>query len=114
MTSPEMQKHFAVRGRLAPALTALYDDSDVIAANPQFVDQRRALMSARPRPSTPLYPMVSNVLQRYFSRALAGTDPVDELARAAAADVNDILALVPADLSERLRTLTLRAGVPLR
>jgi multiple sugar transport system substrate-binding protein len=108
-----MQEHFAVRGRLAPALAALYDDPDVIAANPQFADQRPAFMSARPRPSTPLYPMVSNVLQRYFSRALSGTDPVDELARAAAADLNAVLALVPADLPERLRTLSLHAGVVL-
>jgi multiple sugar transport system substrate-binding protein len=110
MTSREMQKYFAVRGRLAPALTALYDDPDVLAANPQFVDQRASFVSARPRPSTPLYPMVSNVLQRYFSRALAGAEPIGPLASSAAAEVNAVLALVPSDLAQRLRARPLAVG----
>jgi multiple sugar transport system substrate-binding protein len=103
MTSPEMQKFFAVRARLAPARRSLYDDPDVLDANPQFVDQRPAFFSARPRPSTPLYPMVSNLLQRYFSQALtADAAALSGLARAAADDVDAVLARVPPDLEERL------------
>ncbi len=112
MTSPEMQRHFAVKGRLAPALRALYDDPAVLAANPQFADQRAAFFSARPRPSTPLYPAVSNALQRYFSRALSGTGSIDDLARTAASDVDAVLSLVPPDAPMRL-TAVLPPRAPL-
>jgi multiple sugar transport system substrate-binding protein len=103
MTSTEMQRFFAVHAGLAPARRSLYEDPDVLEANPQFVDQRAAFFSARPRPSTPLYPTVSNVLQRYFSRAItAETEALPALARAAASDVDAVLARVPPDLEERL------------
>lgn len=101
MTSPALQKHFAIRGRLAPALKALYEDPEVLASNPQFGEARQSFFSARPRPSTPLYPMVSNILQRYFSRAIAATDHVEPLAESAAADVDSVLALVPTPTTQQ-------------
>ncbi len=95
MTSPEMQKHFAVRASLAPSRLALYADPEVLHANPQYKDLLPVFQAARPRPRTPLYPIVSHILQRYFSRVLAfpGTD-IKEEAQEADLKINRFLALL--------------------
>ena len=71
MTSPETQKYFAIEASLAPARKALFSDTEVLKANPQFREQWHVFQTAIPRPRTPVYPAVSNILQRYFSRALS-------------------------------------------
>jgi multiple sugar transport system substrate-binding protein len=94
MTSPEMQRYFAVEASLAPTRAALYADRAVLERNPQFADQARAFRQAVPRPVTPMYPAVSEVLQRFFSSAI--TDPESDLARLAAeanADIDRYLEL---------------------
>lgn len=94
MTSPEMQKHFAIHASLAPSRLALYADPEVLRANPQYRDLFPIFQTARSRPRTPVYPIVSHVLQRYFSRVLAfpGTD-IREEAEEAGAKINRFLAL---------------------
>ena len=64
LTSEEMQRYFAVRESRAPSRVALYDDAEVLRANPQLRDQRDAFWNARPRPTTPVYALVSNRLMR--------------------------------------------------
>ena len=95
MTSPEMQKHFAIQASLAPSRTALYSDTEVLAVNPQFRDLLPVFQTARPRPQTPVYPIISNILQRYFSRVLAfpNIDPRQE-ASIADRQINRYLELV--------------------
>ncbi|MGH7255471.1 MAG: ABC transporter substrate-binding protein [Nitrospirales bacterium] len=97
LSSEPMQKFFAVRAGLAPSRLSLFQDSDVLAANPQFGEQAAVFRAAVARPRTPLYPAVSHVLQRYFSRALAFWD-LDLEAEAASADrqINDLLTLTRA------------------
>lgn len=93
-SSHEMQKFFAIKEALAPSRTALYSDQDVLKAAPQFRDQFAVFQAATPRPRTPVYPAVSHILQRYFSRALAFAD-VDLEAEATSADrqINRLLRL---------------------
>lgn len=74
MTGPEVQKAFARNGGRAPARHALYDDPDVLAANPQFEALGRSLETAAVRPRTPAYAGVSLVLQRCFHRAIGDPD----------------------------------------
>ena len=95
MTSPDLQKHFAIHASLAPSRIALYADPEVLRANPQYRDWLPVFQTARPRPRTPVYPIVSHILQRYFSRVLAfpGTDIVEE-AREADRRINGVLDLV--------------------
>lgn len=95
MASPEMQKHFAIHAALAPSRLALYADPDVLRANPQHKDLLPVFQTARPRPRTPVYPIVSHILQRYFSRVLAfpGTDILEE-AQEADRKINRFLALI--------------------
>ncbi|RMH35474.1 MAG: ABC transporter substrate-binding protein [Nitrospirae bacterium] len=71
MTSPEMQRHFAMHASLAPSRIALYRDDAVLQANPQYRALFPVFQTARPRPRTPVYPIISHILQRYFSRVLA-------------------------------------------
>ncbi len=93
MTSPERQKHFAIHASLAPSRLALYSDPEVLRANPQYNVLLPVFRTARPRPRTPVYPIVSHILQRYFSRVLAfpETDIVEE-AQEADRKINRFLA----------------------
>jgi multiple sugar transport system substrate-binding protein len=81
LTSERTQKMFALTASLAPTRHALYDDPEVLAARPQLADMRTVFETARPRPRTPLYPAVSNALQRYFSRMIS--DPSADIETAA-------------------------------
>ncbi len=95
MTSPEIQKHFAISASLAPSRLALYGDQQVLLASPQYKDLLPVFQTARPRPRTPVYPIVSHILQRYFSRVLAFPETdIPEEAQDADRQINRILALV--------------------
>ncbi len=96
MTSREMQRYFAIRASLAPTRKDLYDDVDVLDRNPQFVDQAAAFRRAVPRPVTPVYPAVSEVLQRFFSMAVGRSDSdLDALAEEASIEIDRLLAMTP-------------------
>jgi hypothetical protein len=52
-------------------------------------------MQAAPRPRTPVYIPLSNILQRYFSSAIALPDsPIDRLAALASRDMDRVLDLL--------------------
>jgi len=94
LTSERVQKIFAVRSGKAPTRTALYEDIEVLQANPHFAAMGDVLLTATPRPRTPLYPAVSNVLQRYFSTAISRRDSdIEREAALAAAEVDKILSV---------------------
>lgn len=95
MTSPEIQKHFAIHASLAPSRLALYADPAILRANPQYRDLLPVFLTAQPRPRTPVYPIVSNILQRYFSRVLAFPETnIIEEAQEADRKINRFLALM--------------------
>jgi multiple sugar transport system substrate-binding protein len=85
LSSERTQKFIAINAGRAPTRKALYDDPGILRANPQFSSMRDVFATAWPRPRTPLYPAISNILQRYFSRAISepGSDIEAEAARAA-------------------------------
>ncbi|HUU46995.1 MAG TPA: ABC transporter substrate-binding protein [Acidobacteriota bacterium] len=73
LTSPEMQELFAVEGGKAPARRALYQDADVLGANPHFAALYDVFETATPRPRSPIYPELSHILQRFLHAAIADT-----------------------------------------
>ncbi|MBN2107536.1 MAG: ABC transporter substrate-binding protein [Deltaproteobacteria bacterium] len=94
LTSSRVQKLLALGAGLAPTRASLYDDADIIRKYPQFAAMRAVFLGAQPRPRSPLYPGLSHVLQRYFSRVLA--DPGADLraeALSASAGIGKILQL---------------------
>jgi multiple sugar transport system substrate-binding protein len=95
MTDYAMQKRIALATGRAPARKALYHDADVLKKNPQFESLFDTFVRAVPRPTTPVYIPLSNIMQRYFSSAIAAPDSdIDRLARIASRDVNRVLDLL--------------------
>ena len=95
MTNAEMQKRIALATGRAPARKALYQDAEILKKNPQFKSQFDTFIQAVPRPRTPVYVPLSNIMQRYFSSAIAIPDSnIDQLARRAARDMDRVLDLL--------------------
>jgi len=80
MTGPEGQKISAVDGGLAPTYIPLYEDAEVIAKNPHFGEAGflEGLKAAVPRPVSPIYPELSEIMQIEISKALAGEQSVED------------------------------------
>jgi trehalose/maltose transport system substrate-binding protein len=72
LTSPAAQRALALAYGLNPTRRALYRDPALLEAQP-FLGRLEAVFEhARPRPVTPYYIMISQVLQSELSAALAG------------------------------------------
>lgn len=83
ISGPEGQKISAVEGGRPPTLAALYDDPEVqevssLFANPEF---REVLQTAVPRPVSPIYPEVSDIMQIEISKVLTGDQTSEEAAK---------------------------------
>ncbi|MBI2090937.1 MAG: ABC transporter substrate-binding protein [Deltaproteobacteria bacterium] len=95
MSSPRMQKQIALYGGRAPALRALYRDADILKKRPEFETQFDTFVNAVPRPRTPVYVPLSNIMQRFFSSAIALRDSnIESLARSASRDMDRVLDLL--------------------
>jgi len=95
MTSSAMQKQIALYTGRAPTRRNLYRDAEILKRNPQFESQYETFLLAAPRPRTPVYQPLSNVMQRYFSSAIAMTDSnIDRLAASASRDMDRTLDLL--------------------
>jgi multiple sugar transport system substrate-binding protein len=92
LSSERIQKMLAVQSGTAPSRKKLYDDPEVLTANPHFRELKGVFLTAYPRPSTPLYPALSNILQRYFSTVISNrrTD-IQKEAEQASREMNKIL-----------------------
>ena len=95
MTSGEIQKRIGVATGRAPTRTALYDDVELIGKMPQMRSLLETFKQAVPRPTTPVYVPLSNIMQRYFSSVLAlpNTD-IKKRAALAARDMDRLLDLL--------------------
>jgi multiple sugar transport system substrate-binding protein len=95
MTSPEIQKRIALTIGRAPTRQALYADSELQAKMPELQSLLETFKQAVPRPTTPVYVPLSNIMQRYFSAALALPDSkIDQRAALAARDMDRVLDLL--------------------
>lgn len=94
MTSHQSQKILALEAGLAPTRRSVYQDRRVQEKMPHLKAFLPAFERARPRPPSPIYPMISQELQRFFSRAIVSrkSDPL-ALARAASQRIQRLLRL---------------------
>ncbi|WP_085522785.1 ABC transporter substrate-binding protein [Tuberibacillus sp. Marseille-P3662] len=83
MTGPKGQKIDAIYGGHAPTILSLYEDEEVIKANPYFKKGgfQKALESAVSRPVVPNYQEVSQIIQTNVSEAISGAATVKEAAK---------------------------------
>jgi multiple sugar transport system substrate-binding protein len=72
LTRRESQKFIALHTGLKPAWKDLYDDPELRAAQPFVAELLPVMMAARPRPVTPYYLMMSQILQAEFSAIITG------------------------------------------
>lgn len=79
LAGPDGQKTCAVVGGSAPTLTSLYNDPDVQKASPLFADPNfvKGLSAAVPRPVSPIYKQLSNIMQAEISNYLGGKEDVN-------------------------------------
>jgi multiple sugar transport system substrate-binding protein len=95
MTSHQMQKRIAFSTGRAPTRKALYTDPELLAKIPWLQSLLPTFKQAVPRPTTPVYVPLSNIMQRYFSAALALPDSkIDQRAALAARDMDRVLDLL--------------------
>ncbi len=64
------QKQLAIKGSFTPALKSVYDDPDVKTAQPLFTKLQPILQNSLPRPVSPVYPDLSNIVQTHVHQAL--------------------------------------------
>lgn len=72
LSSPEVSKFMAINGSLLPTYGNLYEDAEVTASAPWFADARQVVETAKPRPVTPRYNEVSEVIRTTVNSVLAG------------------------------------------
>ena len=71
LTSPAAQKTLALTVGYKPTRKALYKDRDLLREQPFMASLYGIFMQARPRPVTPYYMMITQVMQPEFSAALS-------------------------------------------
>ncbi|MDY6836346.1 MAG: ABC transporter substrate-binding protein [Thermodesulfobacteriota bacterium] len=92
MTSTESQKMIAFLAGRAPTRMAVYEDPEFQEKVPHLKAFLPAFEKARPRPMSSLYPMISQELQRFFSRAITNKkSDVPALAERASANIARVL-----------------------
>jgi len=90
LTSPEVQKARAIEGSYNPTIAALYEDEEVLSANPFFGDLYETFVNAVPRPSTATggsYNQMSNEFWNAVHNVLSGNSE----AEASLADLENTL-----------------------
>ncbi|HEY8553634.1 MAG TPA: ABC transporter substrate-binding protein [Burkholderiales bacterium] len=91
MTSPEAQRVLAREYGLNPARRPLYADAELLEAQPHLETLRPILDAARPRPVTPRYAQLSQVLQSEFSGVVTGIREPEAALAAAQREIERIL-----------------------
>jgi multiple sugar transport system substrate-binding protein len=72
LTSPSVQKELVLAVGYKPTRRSLYRDPDLLREQPFIVGLSEVFLHARPRPVTPYYMMITQVLQPEFSAAVTG------------------------------------------
>ncbi|WP_411375403.1 ABC transporter substrate-binding protein [Arthrobacter sp. MPF02] len=72
LTNEEQQKFFANQASLAPVLSSLYEDQELVGKLPYLTVLQESIANAVPRPVTPFYPAVTQAIQENSYAALKG------------------------------------------
>jgi multiple sugar transport system substrate-binding protein len=90
LASAEAGKVLALQAGFLPAITDLYQDREILDAQPWFAEAYPALLAARLRPVSPRYSEISEAIRINMSAFLAGT----KTAEAAQAEMNARIGLI--------------------
>ncbi|KGX91554.1 ABC transporter substrate-binding protein [Pontibacillus halophilus JSM 076056 = DSM 19796] len=93
MTGMEGQKISAIEGGVAPTIESLYEDESVKEASPVFANEAfvETLQNAVPRPVSPNYPKITDIIQIEVSKALAGDQTPEQAVRAMQQEIEAVV-----------------------
>ncbi len=91
LVSPAAQKTLALTIGYKPTRMILYKDPDLAREQPFVSSLYGIFLKARPRPVTPFYPMITQVLQPEFSAAITGIKTSEAALASAQNQVEHIL-----------------------
>jgi len=91
LTSPEVQKKLALTIGYKPSRRSLYQDAELIREQPFIANLHDVFMRAKPRPVSPYYMMISQVMQPEFSAAISGIKTPEEALASAHRQIGFIL-----------------------
>ncbi|RKT87500.1 multiple sugar transport system substrate-binding protein [Saccharopolyspora antimicrobica] len=86
-TSAEFQKIMVLEHSQAPVHAATYDDPQVIAELPFIPQLKQSVLSAKPRPKSPVYAQLSRAVYRNVYQVISGQTDVESGVRKMAEDV---------------------------
>jgi multiple sugar transport system substrate-binding protein len=92
MADAEQQRIRARDGAFLPTLESLYDDQELLDAQPVLAVGREAVENARVRPVSPLYSELSPLLASGFQAALLGEEEDAALAAQLQRELEDLVA----------------------
>jgi len=93
LASPQMQLQFALEVGTKPTRKPLYQNPFLIKEQPFIVKLFPILENTIPRPVTPLYSQISQILQVEFSAILSNIRPVDKALKSAKVQIEHVLEL---------------------
>lgn len=91
LISPGAQKTLALTVGYKPTRKSLYSDADLIEKQPFMVSLYDVFMNARPRPVSPYYMMMTQVMQPEFSAAISGIKPAGEALKAIQSGIEKVV-----------------------
>lgn len=86
-TSAEFQKTMVLENTQAPVHTATYEDPEVRAEIPFIGQLKESVLSAEPRPKSPVYAQISRAIYRNVYQVISGQTDVESGVREMAEDV---------------------------
>jgi multiple sugar transport system substrate-binding protein len=91
LTRPDSQKTLALTIGYKPTRKSLYADEDLRKAQPFIAALYEVFMKAKPRPVSPYYMMITQVMQPEFSAAISGIKSPAEALQSAEKQITHIL-----------------------
>ncbi len=91
LTSTNSQKRLFLNNGYTPTRIDLFKDKELISNSPILAMLGKALSSAKPRPETPYYAQISNILQTQISAILTDNKPIDEAMKLAEIKTRQII-----------------------
>ena len=86
-TGPEFQKTMALKHAQAPVVSSVYDDAEVQAKIPFFAQLKQSVLSAKPRPKSPVYSQISKAIYSNVYPVLAEETDVESAVQKMTADI---------------------------
>jgi multiple sugar transport system substrate-binding protein len=78
MSSSEAQAELSIKGGFLPVRKALYNNNNVLKANPHYTQLYPVILRAKPRPVTANYPKVSEIIRTNVNAVVSGAKTTDQ------------------------------------